>query len=53
MPVQEGVRWSRTGSCWYLLVQESGRWCPLVQEGGRWCPLVQNWLLLVFPGAGK
>ena len=48
--VQEGDRWCRTcgnwcrtGSCWYLLVQESGRWCLLVQEGGRWCRTGSCW----------
>ena len=34
--VQESGPWFRTGNCWCLLVQESGRWYLLVQEDGRW-----------------
>ena len=48
--MQEGVRWSRTGSCWYLLVQESGRW---FRTGSCWSLLVQEKWTLVSVGAEK
>ena len=59
--MQEGGRWFRTSSCWYLLVQEGDRWrrkvvagsglvdtgAELVAAGaGKWS-LVQDWYLLV------
>ena len=41
--VQEGGRWFRNGSCWYLLMQEICRW---FRTGSCWCREV-------FAAAGK
>ena len=53
--MQEGVRWSRTGSCWYRLVQESVAGSGLVVVGVCWCRKAVDsvcWCRKVFTGPG-